>query len=85
MPRNALFDLAVNRAASYLARLGLLGGAKTRAERRQGLEAWYLKTRFVYRIPLEAILDRLEGYPGPDHYWTGGEAGGWQEGKTPNP
>jgi hypothetical protein len=81
--REALFDLAVNRAAGYLERLGVLEAS--REARRARLEPWYLRTRFAYRIPLETILDRLEGYPGPGHYWAGGKGGGWRWGKNPHP
>lgn len=83
MSRDALFDLAVNRAASYLRRLGLMeASAEARARH---LEPWYLKTRFAYRLPMTEVLERLERCPGPSHYWRGGSAGGWQEGENPRP
>ncbi len=85
MSRDALFDLAVNRAAVYLDRLGLLGKQISMAERKLRLEPWYLRTRFAYRIPLEAVLEVIESYPGPNRYWTGGRQGCWQEGENPRP
>jgi hypothetical protein len=85
VPRDALFDLAVNRAASYLARFGLMDAASPRAERARRLGPWYSRTRFVYRIPVEEVLERLGRCPGPGYYWQGGEAGGWQEGDNPRP
>ena len=83
MPRDALFDLAVNRALSYTQRLKVsLHDADTL---RSKLEVWYLKTRFAYRIPLDDVVATLLGFPGADHYWQGGSEGRWQEGKVPNP
>ena len=76
MPRDALFDLAVNRALSYALRLGLpLDDDKALYG---GLELWYLKTRFAYRIPLEDVITTLQSYPGEGR-WAGGKEGGWQE------
>lgn len=83
MSREALFDLAVNRALSYALKLELplndLEGL------RSGLEPWYLKTRFAYRIKLASILTALQSYPGQGHYWTGGSDGSWQRGENPVP
>ena len=83
MARDALFDLAVNRSLEYAARLGFL--AEGEAALRGGLELWYLKTRFAYRIPLEVVVRVLQTYPGGEHYWSGGEAGGWHRGRNPRP
>ena len=83
MPRDALFDLAVNRALTYALRLGL--ALEDTAALRSGLELWYLKTRFAYRIPLEDVVAALKSYPGGDCFWRGGRAGGWQRGSTPKP
>jgi hypothetical protein len=80
--RAALFDLAVRRAAQYALRLGLLArrGADVDALR-LGLEPWYLKTRFAYRVPLEDVLAALLALPeGADPErarWRGGAEGGW--------
>lgn len=79
-PRDELFDLAVNRAAEYAARLGLPPGDPGRT--RQGLEVWYLKTRFAYRVPLEevvaALLARPADQPPGALEWAGGREGGWR-------
>lgn len=96
MAREALFDLAVNRALTYAARLGLLpcgeeheGPNRTRPGDRSaagetlriGLEPWYLKTRFAYRVPLEQVVTALEALPpGADARrarWDGGPDGHW--------
>ncbi|MFO7545798.1 MAG: hypothetical protein R6W77_09915 [Trueperaceae bacterium] len=80
--RDALFDLAVRRAAQYAARLGLLErrGADVDVVR-LGLEPWYLKTRFAYRVPLEGVLAALAALPegvDPERArWRGGANGGW--------
>lgn len=83
MPRDALFDLAVNRALTYARRLDLLG--RDPRALRMGLEPWYLKTRFAYRIPLEEVLACLSSYPGHVHHWQGGVRGGWVRGENPRP
>lgn len=80
--RAALFDLAVRRAAQYAARLGLLERRRDGVDTlRLGLEPWYLKTRFAYRVPLEAVLAALIALPDgvdPERArWHGGEEGGW--------
>jgi len=75
--RNALFDLAVNRAAEVASRLG---GAS-----RRDLEVWYLKTRFASRVPFDAVLDAVRRRPSPDAHWEGGPEGGWQPGPPPRP
>lgn len=73
--RPELFDEAVNRALTYALRLGLPLGKPERL--RGGLELWYLKTRFAYRVPLGDVLAVLATYPGPNHRWSGGVAGRW--------
>ena len=80
MAHAPLFDLAVNRALVYSRRLGLEGEGV-----RVGLEPWYLKTRFAYRIPLDKVVETLQSYPGGEHYWTGGEDGRWVAGQNPQP
>lgn len=85
MPRDALFDAAVNRALEYATRLGIRhddAGAL-----RQGLEVWYLKTRFAYRVPLEEVLGALGSCPNPTYHWQGGREGSWQppSGRAPAP
>ena len=86
MAHAPLFDLAVNRALLYSRRLGLPLKEAEQGERlRAGLEPWYLKTRFAYRIPLERVLEALQSYPGGEHYWTGGEGGRWVAGRNPQP
>ena len=83
MPRDALFDLAINRSLQYAARLGVLSQGEERL--RDGLELWYLKTRFAYRVPLGRVVKILQTYPGGEVYWTGGREGGWKEGRNPRP
>jgi hypothetical protein len=88
MPADALFDLAVNRAASYLARLGLLGTGADAQRLFEGLELWYLKTRFAYRIPLETVITVLLSYPVSSetpYHWRGGESGKWYPGSPLTP
>lgn len=83
MPRDALFDLAVNRALTYARRLGV--ALDDAAALQAGLELWYLKTRFAYRIPLEEVVVALQTNPGGSYFWRGGHAGGWQRGPSPRP
>ncbi len=75
MPRTELFDAAVNRALVYALRLGLPLG--DREKLRVGLELWYLKTRFAYRIPLETVIATLQSHPGGNCCWRGGGTGSW--------
>jgi hypothetical protein len=84
MSRDAVFDLAVNRALSYAKRFGVVTGASA-AKLEQILNPWYLQTRFVYRIPLKAVIKILQAYPGPGVYWSGGEQGTWLKGENPRP
>lgn len=79
MPRDALFDAAVNRALGYAERLGVPLGEREALYR--GLELWYLKTRFAYRIPLETVLEALLRYPKTlgAHQWQGGPEGTWNK------
>ena len=70
----ALFDLAVNRAARVT---GLLGMAH--------LATWHSKTRFAVRVPLAAIRAALESRPNEPVHWSGGEAGSWQTGEAITP
>jgi len=79
--RDALFELAVNRAFDVAARLGGEG----EEARRRALEVWYLKTRFAYRVPFEAVMEALASRPGGDVHWEGGADGGWREGPPPRP
>ena len=74
-PRDALFDLAVNKAAEYADRLGLPRGDVERT--RLGLEVWYLKTRFAYRVPLTEVAAAVAARPATEAVWSGGRAGGW--------
>lgn len=85
MSRDALFDLAVNRALVYAQRLGLMRPSPQASRLQDGLSAWYLRTRFAYRIPLQEVIARLEHYPGEGHYWTGGPDGAWAAGENPFP
>ena len=76
MSRDALFDLAINRALSYALRLGL--PLEDSRALYGGLELWYLKTRFAYRIPLDDVVATLQNYPG-EGFWQGGREGSWQQ------
>jgi hypothetical protein len=83
MPSPALFDLAVNRARRYAEGVGLPlcdAGALSR-----GLEVWYLKTRFAYRVPLAAVVAALLTCPGEGYTWRGGPEGGWVKGPPRTP
>ncbi|MFD2610052.1 hypothetical protein ACFSR9_11485 [Deinococcus taklimakanensis] len=73
---DALFDLAVNRAAAALRGLG----------RADALAAWHARTRFARRVPLDAVKAALALRPAQgDCHWAGGPEGGWVEGKAPFP
>lgn len=80
MARDEIFDLAVNRAHTYARRLALEFGSAPKLT--AGLEVWYLKTRFAYRIPLEQVVAVLvaRGDAGPAAQWEGGPGGGWVKG-----
>jgi hypothetical protein len=74
--RDAIFDLAINRAASFLRGAGQGGD----------LEVWHSKTRFASRVELELIRVALAQRPlVGEWYWAGGESGAWQAGKAPTP
>jgi hypothetical protein len=75
MPRDALFDAAVNKALAYALRLGLPLDDPERL--RGGLELWYLKTRFAYRVPLDEVVAALSRATGAHSSWKGGAAGRW--------
>lgn len=75
MPRDALFDAAVNKALAYARRLGV--PLNDREKLRAGLELWYLKTRFAYRVPLDDVVEALSGCPDASYTWKGGAAGRW--------
>ena len=73
---DALFDLAVNRAAAV---------ARVMPEA-EALGAWHARTRFARRVPLTQIRAALEQKPprGAWH-WAGGPGGRWQPGKAAFP
>ncbi|MDR6217494.1 hypothetical protein [Deinococcus soli (ex Cha et al. 2016)] len=76
---DALFDLAVNRAAA-----ALRGLRPARPE--AALAAWHARTRFARRVPLDAVQAALYGQPqGGEWHWAGGPAGNWQPGRAPFP
>ena len=72
---NAIFDLAVNRAAAFVR------GAGTTAS----LEVWQTRTRFASRVNLGLVRAALETKPDGDWFWQGGETGTWQVGKSRTP
>jgi hypothetical protein len=73
--RDKLFDLAVARALDYATRLKL--DLHDATELKTGLELWYLKTRFAYRVPLEDIINILQTCPEKHYQWQGGKHGQW--------
>ena len=74
--RDAIFDLAINRAASFLRGAG----------QNANLEVWHSKTRFASRVELELIRTALQERPlEGDWHWAGGESGTWRVGKTQTP
>jgi len=72
---DALYDLAVNRAAVFLR-----GARPTDAH--AALKEWHARTRFARRVPLEDVIARLELKPPGDWHWHGGPNGTWQRGKA---
>ena len=79
MSRPELFDAAINKAHTYALRLGLPLDDPDKL--RGGLELWYLKTRFAYRIPLETLIEPLLAAPrgvGEHYLWQGGPNGSWK-------
>jgi hypothetical protein len=77
--RDALFDLAVARAETYVTR-ARVADPRDRAALTRALEVWYLKTRFASRVPLVAIVDALAVRPagaGRRWEWRGGADGAW--------
>ncbi|MFC3863082.1 hypothetical protein ACFOPQ_20175 [Deinococcus antarcticus] len=69
---DALFDLAVNRAAL--------------AVRGSTLEAWHARTRFARRVNLSDIRRALASRPqGENWHWQGGNDGSWMPGKAQFP
>ncbi|MDO4245653.1 MAG: hypothetical protein Q4C89_06495 [Deinococcus sp.] len=78
---DALFDLAVNRAAAALR--GIKPSSQAGAT---ALAAWHARTRFARRVALNDIRAALEQKPEPGvWHWAGGPGGGWQAGKAPFP
>ncbi len=75
--RDALFDLAVNRASSYVERLDSYNHVTNEGEMVKLLEAWALRTRFASRFDLRAIARILLDKPADGSQWTGGEDGAW--------
>lgn len=83
--RDALFDLAVNRALAYAQRTRALQRAEDPVGLQRELELWYLRTRFAYRVPLEEVVHALLHHPGGEAHWAGGRDGGWRAGPPPTP
>lgn len=89
--RDALFDLAVNRAAEAAQRLGARRSSAERPgcddppELRRRLEVWYLKTRFASRVPFEPLLRAVRARPPGSVHWQGGPGGGWRPGPPGRP
>jgi hypothetical protein len=68
---DAVFDLAINRAALLVVRLGWAQ-----------LATWHARTRFAARVPLETIVAVLQARPDGVWHWSGGESGGWRAGEA---
>ncbi len=85
----ALFELAVNRAATTLLGLGLLGSAMPgpRSQQAQAaLQEWHARTRFARRVPLPEVVRCLDERPAQGHWhWVGGQEGGWVQGRAAFP
>jgi hypothetical protein len=76
--RDALFELAVERADTFTRR-ARLPGSRDAAALKRALEPWHARTRFAARIPLEAIAAALATRPeGAGWAWRGGPEGSWQ-------
>ncbi|WP_420597322.1 hypothetical protein [Deinococcus sp.] len=75
---DALFDLAINRAANTLR--GLPPGGREAA-----LSEWHARTRFARRVPLSEVVRCLENRPPGEWHWAGGPGGSWQAGKAAFP
>ncbi|AWN23062.1 hypothetical protein DKM44_07330 [Deinococcus irradiatisoli] len=75
---DALFDLAVNRAANTLRGLPPSGQAAA-------LAAWHARTRFARRIALAEVERCLASKPPGEWHWSGGPGGGWRVGKAAFP
>ena len=87
---HALFDLAINRAATTLTGLGLAGlglaGLGRGPAAGGALAEWHARTRFARRIPLEQVRRCLASRPaGGEWHWAGGPDGGWAAGKAAFP
>ena len=79
---HGLFDLAINRAATTLQGLGLLGLPDPESQQaRAALEAWHARTRFARRVPLSQVMACLASRPAGEWHWVGGPQGGWHAGR----
>ncbi|WP_161882546.1 hypothetical protein [Deinococcus alpinitundrae] len=75
---DALFDLAVNRAANSLRGLPAAG-------REAALGEWHARTRFARRVALGEVVRCLAARPPGEWHWAGGPGGSWQAGKAAFP
>lgn len=83
--RDALFELAMNRALTYARRTRALERVREPRALARELELWVLRTRFAYRIRLEQVAARLLTAPDGEVHWSGGPDGGWRDGPAPRP
>ncbi len=60
MAREPLFNLAVTRALTYVERTGIIKYQDDAFALEKALQAWYLKTRFAYRVPLREIVKAVQ-------------------------
>ena len=83
---DGLFDLAINRAATTLQGLGLLGLSDSgRQQATAALSQWHARTRFARRVPLSQVLACLSLRPAGECHWTGGPEGCWNAGRAAFP
>lgn len=79
---DGLFDLAINRAATTLQGLGLLGLRDSGGQQATAaLTQWHARTRFARRVPLPQVLACLSLRPAGEWHWAGGPGGGWNAGR----
>jgi hypothetical protein len=74
--RDALFDLAVARADTYLRR-ARRPVSNDPEDVRRALEPWALKTRFASRLDLADVARAVASRPPGGGRWRGGPGGGW--------
>jgi len=83
---DALFELAVNRAATTLLGLGLSTRDAGQGRAWTALGKWHARTRFARRVPLLVVVDCLNRRPTEgEWFWQGGSEGDWKPGRAAFP